>query len=235
MNFTFGIITGGNNEGIINQMIDSIENQHIPNYEIIIVGTCYVHRANTTVIPFYEAYKPMWITKKKNIITDNAKYENIVYLHDYIVFCDGWYEGFLQYGNNFDLCMNKIVNPDGSRFRDWHLGWGEATKLGLPHHEVYNYLLPYDEGRFSKYMYFSGSYWVAKKHVMIEFPLNEDHVWGSAEDIEWSNRVREKYTFKMNANSMVKLLKYKDPVFHPITEWELECIRSNYERMMGNS
>ena len=38
MNFTFGIITGGNNELMINDIINSIENENIPNYEIIVVG-----------------------------------------------------------------------------------------------------------------------------------------------------------------------------------------------------
>ena len=38
MDFSFGIITGGNNESIINQIIDSIEYENIPNYEIIISG-----------------------------------------------------------------------------------------------------------------------------------------------------------------------------------------------------
>ena len=36
MNFTFGIITGGNNDVMINEIIDSIEKESIPSYEIII-------------------------------------------------------------------------------------------------------------------------------------------------------------------------------------------------------
>ena len=48
-------------------------------------------------------------------------YENIVYMHDYIVLDDNWYNGFLNYGNNFDIIVNKIINSDGSRFRDWIL------------------------------------------------------------------------------------------------------------------
>jgi hypothetical protein len=62
-------------------------------------------------------------------------------------------------------------------------------------------------------MYFSGSYWVAKKEVMEEFPLNEDLLWGQSEDVEWSKRIREKYNFSINENSKVKLLKYKYPIF----------------------
>ena len=84
MDFSFGIITNGDNDNYINQIIDSIEVQNIPNYEIIIVGATKVSRVNTTIIPFDESVKAMWITKKKNLITLNAKYENLVFLHDYI-------------------------------------------------------------------------------------------------------------------------------------------------------
>ena len=38
MEFTFGIITSGAEDDSINQIIDSIEKQNIPTYEIIIVG-----------------------------------------------------------------------------------------------------------------------------------------------------------------------------------------------------
>jgi len=88
MNFTFGIITGGGQEANINLCIDSIEKLNISNYEVIIIGACGINRKNTTQVAFNENIKSMWITKKKNIITELAKYENVVYLHDYIVFHD---------------------------------------------------------------------------------------------------------------------------------------------------
>ena len=61
----------------------------------------------------------------------------------------------------------------------------------------------------SKYMYISGAYWVAKKQIMEEFPLDESLVWGKGEDVEWSKLVREKYNFSFNRNSSVKFLKQK--------------------------
>ena len=38
IDFTFGVITGGGNEKFLNTLIDSIEKQNIPNYELVIVG-----------------------------------------------------------------------------------------------------------------------------------------------------------------------------------------------------
>ena len=50
---------------------------------------------------------------------------------------------------------------------------------------------------------------------MLEFPLNESLAWGEGEDVLWSKQVRLKYSFDMNVNSTVKLMKTgKDKVFN---------------------
>jgi hypothetical protein len=225
MDFTFGIITNGMEDDKINEIIDSIEEQNIPNYEIIIVGNSKVCRSRTQIIEFDESIKKSWITKKKNTVTDYANFENIVYLHDYIKFDKDWYAGFLKFGNDFDLCMTKIVNPDETRYRDWCLCmWNDPRDesiFGQKNQLISDIvepgmrcLLPYDEERFTNHMYFSGAYWVAKKNVMMEFPLNDELVWGQGEDVIWSIGVRKKYQFKMNKYSKVKLLKYKDPIYN---------------------
>ena len=144
--------------------------------------------------------KKGWITKKKNLITTNSKFENIVYMHDYLLLHKNWYKGYIKFGNNFDIAMNKIVNPDNTRYRDWTL-W--------PHNENFideiikdnSCLLPYSVLDLSKYMYISGAYWVAKRDVMEEFPLDEDLLWGQGEDVEWSKRIRNKYRFSFNKYS----------------------------------
>lgn len=214
MKFTFGIITAGTSDDYLNLVIDSIENQNIPEYEIIIVGDSQVNRNNTSIIKFDESVKSAWITRKKNIITINSKYDNIVYTHDYVIFDDGWYDGFLKFGEDFKICMNKFVNPDYSRFRDWVI-WPHndnfMDSIVLPNREC---LIPYDMTHLSKYQYISGTYWVAKRSVMLEFPLNEKLSWGDSEDVEWSIRVREKYKFSLNPFSTVKSLKYKHPLFN---------------------
>jgi hypothetical protein len=64
-------------------------------------------------------------------------------------------------------------------------------------------------------MYISGSYWIAKKDVMLEFPLDENLAWGEGEDVLWSKQVRKKYEFNMNINSSVFIIKgVKDKVFN---------------------
>jgi hypothetical protein len=68
MDFTFGIITSINSCNYINDIIISIENQNIPNYEIIIIGQINKdlirNFKNTTIIEFNENINPPCISKK---------------------------------------------------------------------------------------------------------------------------------------------------------------------------
>jgi hypothetical protein len=213
MEFTFGIITSGTEDENINIIIDSIEKQNIPTYEIVIVGNSKVSIKNTRVIQFNDEVVPKWITRKKNIITNVAKFENVVYLHDYVVLTDDWYKSFLEFGNDFDLCMSKITNHDGTRYRDWCICMWDNDVIKDIVGSDRKCILPYDEERFKKHMYFSGAYWVAKRKVMMQYPLNEQLVWGQGEDVLWSGQVRTQYEFKMNKDSEVKLLRQKEVAY----------------------
>jgi hypothetical protein len=238
--------------------IDSIRNLKIPNYEIIIVGCkkedliigrydylfnmndikCIIFDDNyiKNIISNKQNSKqsygigfviPGWITKKKNLITQNAKYENIVFMHDYHMFDRNWYKEFLKFGNDWHVCMNAIKNIFGERARDW-VGWDENNA------SIHRKNLPYNFNDGSK-VYISGSYWVAKKALMIKEPLDEKFLaWGKilkedgtieqcqdskiiGEDVEWSKRIRDKYKIVLNYKSIVKHTRAKftgDEKFH---------------------
>ena len=210
MNFSFGIIT---NNVVDYRIIESIKNQNIDNYEIIVVGGEDKYKGyDVKHIPFDESSGKY--TVKKNMITENAVYENIVYLHDYYILSYGWYQGFLKFGNDWDISMNVILNSDGTRFRDWCVwddpdlcfpGGGELTSENSNHRIV----LPKYNYNKTQYMYISGGYWVSKKSVMEKESIDETLDWGEAEDVEWSKRVLPKYSYRMNEHSMVSLLKDK--------------------------
>ena len=96
MQFTFGIITCAETNGKLPDRVETIMNsiRHAcppTSYEIIIVGGHETFNfADGRVISFDENQKKMWITRKKNIITEESQYENIVYMHDYIVLDSEW-------------------------------------------------------------------------------------------------------------------------------------------------
>ena len=227
MEFTFGIITSGNNFENISKTIESIKNQSIENYEIIIVGGDNIFKSVDVLhYPFDDTLKNGWITKKKNIIISKAKYENIVFMHDYIVFHKNWYKGFLKFGNDFDIAMNKIYNKDNKRFRDWCLWTNNDNFVDDIVNPELKCLLPYEVENLNEFMYISGTYWVAKRKVMEENPLNENLLWGQGEDVEWSKRVRKQYAYKMNKHSKVLLLKQKRNDFKLISKKDLAKINN---------
>lgn len=224
MNFTFGICATNSNKDLHNNIIDSIINLQIPNYEILLIGGD-INNDKAKCIDFDESIKSGWITKKKNILCQEAKYENIVLLHDYLVFHQNWYNGFKTFGDNWDVAMNVVLNSDGSRFRDWCLNpYDVIPPLGPINNR--EFFLPYNEKRFTQKMYISGAYWVAKTDFMLKNPLDETLIWAQSEDLRWSELVRTKTEFKMNINSTVQCLKYKHCDFTEITAQNLENLAS---------
>jgi hypothetical protein len=216
MDFTFGIITAGGFDEYISDIVDSIRLQDIPCYEIIIVGSSNVKGDDIQTIPFDESKKKGWITRKKNIICELAKYENIVLLHDYVKLEKGWYDGFLEFGNAFEFCVTRIKTVDGKRFRDFCL-----YTSGLPNEYSTGALLPYGANlspEILKLCYISGTYYVVKKHIAAQFPLNEDLFHGAGEDVVYSQTLAlNNILVKCNSFSEVQLMKQK-----PQAPWELE-------------
>jgi hypothetical protein len=217
MDWTFGIITNG---GDLKYVIYSIRQLKIPNYEIIVVGNhpqTYDAGPDVICIPFDETIKPAWITRKKNIIHEQAKYENIAMLHDYIFIHPDFYTGFLKFGNDWEFCVTQIKNADGTRYRDYLLfpyyPWWK--KLGM---ECKKFLLPYwmpNDYRLNRFMYVSGSFYIIKKQTALRFPLNEDIVWGGeGEDVELCVRLaNENILIKVNPHSTVQFMKFKVKAF----------------------
>ncbi len=221
MDFTFGIITSGKNYEDIKKIIQSIEENYIPNYEIIIVGTInMIASEKIRIIEFDETINRNWITRKKNIIAEQAIYDNIVLLHDYIFFDKNWYNGFLKYDNIFDWCINPIIKTDGTRYRDYTLFPYKVNYLNIDYspsdiHPYFydNCFLPYDfinNSKINKYMYISGAYYVIKKHIANKFKLDETLCWGESEDVELSKRLNNNnIIINCNPFSTVYLLKEK--------------------------
>lgn len=192
-NISFIIVTAGNKDNSINQIIDSIEILSIPKYEVIVVGglTTTLARLNTTHIPFNESILPTlpYLTKKKNLGVANSKYDVVVVMHDYYVFDPDWYIEFTKFGLDWDICVHTslhIAEQGNIRANGWRVDYVPGYPE-LPH----GMCIPWDIDCLIPYMPIQGAYWVAKRQTMIDNPLNENvELSGSAEsDIEWSSRV----------------------------------------------
>lgn len=234
MNITFGIITTNDKEAQdrVTKIIENIKLLNIPNYEIVVVGG--PNRSDVKYIPFTELSWISAICHKKNLITQHSSYENIVYSHDYVTYHNDWYQLWKLYDSEcvWHVGTNRICNQDGSRFRDlvlWdypneNFSWTCCESWCPPGGIVFrgkpclpSYTL--NVNNYQKYIAVNGTWWIAKRDFMIEYPLNETIGWAMGEDIEWSLRWRSNDNIKYVFNPLAKciLLKQKEAVF-PIRE-----------------
>lgn len=196
---TFGIITKSMSENI-DLIIESIEKQNIPNYEIIIVfdepytekikyKNCYVDFINTKIrkeflcyyknyIPDkdYKYFKKIIIKNRKfNLISNLSRFDNIVLMNDYLIFDDDWYKGFKKFcrKNTFDFLTNKILF-DNKRSLDWISGTEREVNR---HEKKYGALVPYDITcikSIKEYLiYFTSSIMITKKYILNKFIFNQ--------------------------------------------------------------
>jgi glycosyltransferase involved in cell wall biosynthesis len=210
---TFGIITTQQSSEYLPEVIESIRNQHLRprSFEILIVGNVLGDFGeNCRVIYFDDSIKPGWITRKKNLITNESKHKYIVYMHDYIALNTNWVKNFFNFINGFEVAICPVQNLDGSRFRDWLLWTENETPFDPYLQRTRQCLLPYGVRDLTPFMYISGGFWVGRKDFMLKYPLDETLVWGEAEDVEWSKRVRLVTKFKFRPNASVRLLKHKN-------------------------
>lgn len=198
MEITFAITTDFSDEGRLEEIFQSIRELNISYYEILCIGGAHKENTqDTTYIYFDETQKDKWITRKKNILCQQAKYDIIVLMHDYYLFDKDWYRSYLEFGTDWDLCSNPQLLINGRRhFQDWVV-WDSPNHSRLSS-------IDYDDWSLTRYMFQAGGYMVVKRQMMLDNPLNEDLVWGQAEDLIWSLGTRNKYVWKCNSGAIVR-------------------------------
>lgn len=200
MKISFCISTLFNNTKVPG-VIDSIHKLNIPtsDYEVLLIGPKKeVDIPNINYIHFDDkAKRGLWVTRKKNILANEAKFDNLVICNDYFIFDPEFYTNWVKFGEDWDVASNAQKFVTGERvFHDW-------CTLDHPNHPCWT-MVHYDDWTQTKYQYQAGGYVVAKKKTMLEYPFNEKLLWGQAEDVEWSKRIRDKCKWVCNGLSIVK-------------------------------
>ncbi len=213
--WTFGIITNGERDDWMEMIIKSIKEQNIPNYEIIVCGK-YKNRneKNYTYINFNERSDKGWIGKKKNLICEIAKYENLCIIHDRIVFNKGWYKGMKKYGNAFELLGCMQTEKNGLKAGDW-------LTFGGPINSLYKIArLNYNDWNY--YIYLGGFLTIIKKSIWGKILWDETRYWNQKEDVDISFRARDMgYIIRFNPYSSCQALGWRHgniPLKYNITE-----------------
>lgn len=194
LSITFGILTDNKQEQV-NRIIESIETNKIPDFEIIVVGDVKVSK-EYIVVTDTSLEDKNYITQKKNIVIDRATKEIIVLIKDYIQFDSKWYEGLLKYDRDtdghYDIVMNEIRNTKGARYLDWIwdnpiLGNGRNIDYKIKNHPG---------------MFVPGAMVIAKNYVLKKHKFNTSMIGlNKATDIDWSKRALKEFTYTFNPHS----------------------------------
>lgn len=212
--WTFGIITNGQREDWIEKIIQSIRSQKIPHYEIIMCGI-YKDKKEKGVryIPFNDRDEMGWITRKKNIIARQSKYENLCIIHNRMLLADNWYQGMKRWGNCFEV-LNTSQIQENTRARGNH--WTKtdlvlykfSSRYGIKTKLQFTTDLDYKDWFENIYQY--GQAIIIKRSVMLISPQNETLYWGMPEDHVFSLDLLNKgYLIRFNPYSVMYNLDNK--------------------------
>lgn len=185
--WTFGIVSGGQQNNWVKELIKTIEAQSIQNHEILVCGP----NPYETEEPIPEPVKIIDdhfpskdirapIAFKKNKIINHAKFNNICILHDRYLLPNEWHINMKAYGNFFDVLCLKNLNNQEKRFSvDW-------MKFGYPINSRFrlNRSLTYDEWHHDAII--PGGVMIFKKHLIEENTFDERLFWDELEDMQIS-------------------------------------------------
>lgn len=204
--WSFGIVSNGKNDSQVDKIIKSILNLKIPEFEILICGdykSKYLKKIKLIKLNKFD--DKGWITKKKNILVKNFKFENCCIVHDRIIFDKNWYKGMVKWGNNFEhLGCSQIFN--NNRTNDW--------LINERYSDIYfgfASLLDYKD--WSNNAFLGGQLHIFKKSLFIKRGWNNFLFWNEAEDYEISKFYNSQgYVLRLNPYSLVNSLssRYND-------------------------
>lgn len=187
--WSFGIVSDGRKNDRILNIIHQIKNFNIPVYEILICGP-----SPSSSLPEYvkvlddsDLYNDVRtpISKKKNRIIQQARYNNLVIIHDRISFHDQWYSKMIEHGNYFDQMCMRILDESSRlrRIQDWMEIFHDITLFEHSSAKEMSYT------DWSKHIYVNGGALIIKKHIIEEVLLNPNLHWGEMEDVDLSERL----------------------------------------------
>lgn len=168
-------ITRGTRDDLLKRCVDSVIEAKIPVFEIIIVGADadkkYSEWHHTIRhIPFIINDDRGWITRKKNIGCENAKFDNILVMHDDVVLDKDWCKQMFFWGNKWECANMSIVsNPTLSWFRE----------TGGRNHII-------EPGDWHEDYYIGGHVIALKKFVWNIVKWNETLFHGGREDVVYT-------------------------------------------------
>lgn len=212
--WTFGIPVGPDDATLLNACVKRILEFDIPKKEIILCGRPgqnFQYWDQVRIVGEDIPAPPVQISRKKNRIAQEARYENLCIIHDRVFLPANFMDAVLQFGNAYPLTTFQSIYFDDK----WNLvprrysDFGVAKKLdahnnlGLmrddadtpgkfaptvfPLVERGEFLFA-NPHRYSKHVFPTGSLYLCKRSVWLRCPQNDALAWAEFEDVEHAAR-----------------------------------------------
>lgn len=213
--WTFGIPVGPEDATILNAIVQRILEIDLPHKEILLCGTPgsnFAYFNEVRIVGEDIPAPPVQICKKKNRLAQEARYSNLVILHDRVFLPRHFGEMVRRFGPRYPLMTLQSLFFDNRlsmhprRYSDCCVAMGEIAHglQGLQRSsgksvmiapsvfpDVERTGLPYaNPMRYSKDLtYPTGSLYLCRKEVWNAFALDESLFWSEYEDVEHGIRV----------------------------------------------
>ncbi|WP_143498518.1 hypothetical protein [Pseudomonas sp. Irchel s3b5] len=185
--FEFALITNGQRPTHVKRFIESVANiRGIDNIDWTIaicgpIGTRQQTEALSNRVRYIDAplshAEKGWITRKKNLIVETSRSENLIIAHDRYEIPPDFLDAMFEYGPDFSVLVPAQIDQKGNRFPDW-------VSFGSQWSWAPCGMLSYDD--YNPNIYINGGVIISKRSVLIETPWNDLLFWNQGEDIELS-------------------------------------------------
>lgn len=208
--WTFGIPVGPEDATVLNAVVKRILEIDIPNKEILLCGTPgdnFAYFNEVRIVGGDITAPPVQICKKKNRLALEAKYKNLVILHDRVFLPSHFGDMVRRFGPRYPLMTLQSMFFDNRlsmhprRYSDYGMAMGEIAQglQGLHRSSgsavtIAPTIFPEIDRsalRFGNAMrynedasYPTGSLYICRKEVWSHYSLDESLLWVEYEDIE---------------------------------------------------
>lgn len=205
-NWSVAVMSGGNNDSRLQRIIDSIISNQIVESELLIVGPKPGIPLPEWVrhIPFSEDPVDCRfpICAKKNLAAREARFENLLIIHDRIYLHPEWYAAMKGFRTDWQALSFPCAphGTEGIRMADWTIASSssyqaiDAARLSQYHLSYpFNFRdfahrnISYDD--CSPLPVLNGACFAVRRSMFLEHPLPEWLHWAEIEDGHWSMQI----------------------------------------------
>ncbi|WP_150137426.1 hypothetical protein [Candidatus Enterovibrio altilux] len=239
--WTFGIPVGPNDASMLNILISRILKLGILKFEIILCGQPGVefkYKDKVRIVGKDILNPLVHITKKKNIIAQEAKYKNLCILHDRVLLPCNFIQAIEELGDVFPIfSFQSIYIRDKlglllTRYSDY--GYIDMNQLLLGNNNKFSNKLDYidrsffmfaNPKRYNSNRYLTGSIYICKTKLWNQIKQDESLFWSEYEDIEFAIRCHKygaphiinPYSLTCSMRARSTLLEYGSIIYEDIT------------------